>query len=170
MKLHSKLAVRQPGFTMLELAAVMAVIAILAGLALPSYLHRVVRLQIESSSQLADVAKKAVAASWATVHKLPLDNAEAGLPAADKMVSNYVSVVSVQDGAINITFGNSANSSIKGKILTMRPAVVEDAPVVPVAWVCAKAPVPKKMVVKGADQTSIPDNFLPLDCRLSKLQ
>jgi hypothetical protein len=39
-------------------------------------------------------------------------------------------------GAIDITFGNKANGNLKGKILTLRPAVVDDAPVVPITWVC----------------------------------
>jgi type IV pilus assembly protein PilA len=44
--------------------------------------------------------------------------------------------------------------------------VVEDATVVPVAWVCAKALAPDKMTVKGVDQTTVADTYLPLDCRL----
>lgn len=151
---------------MLEMMAVVAVIAILAALALPSYMGRIVRQQIEASYPLADVAKKNIAASWAATHTLPADNAAAGLPQADKMVGNYVSALEVKDGAINLTFGNSAHSAIKGKVLTMRPAVIEDAPVVPVAWVCAKALAPDKMTLKGIDQTTIPDTNLPLDCRL----
>ena len=153
---------------MLEMMAVVAVIAILGALALPSYTGRIVRQQIEASYPLADVAKKNIGAAWGSLQKLPADNAAAGLPAADKMVNNFVSALTVQDGVINITFGNNAHSAIRGKVLTMRPAVIEDAPIVPVAWVCAKALGPDKMVIKGNDQTTIPDTYLPLDCRLIK--
>ncbi len=151
---------------MIEMMAAVAVIAILGTMALPSFMGRIVRQQIEASYSLADVAKKNIGTSWTSMQKLPVDNAEAGLPSADKMVNNYVSALSVQNGVINITFGNSAHSAIKGKVLTMRPAVVEDAPVVPVAWVCGKALGPDKMAVKGSDQTTVPDTYLPLDCRL----
>ena len=66
----------------------------------------------------------------------PADNAAAALPPPEKIVSNLVSAVALENGAIHITFGNRANGAIRGKVLTLRPAVVEDAPVVPVAWVC----------------------------------
>ena len=58
----------------------------------------------------------------------PPDNATAGLPVADKIVNNAISSVAVQDGAIHVTFGNRANAVIAGKILTLRAAMVEDAP------------------------------------------
>jgi len=71
----------------------------------------------------------------------------------------------VQDGAIHITFGNNAHGAIKGKMLTFRPAVVEDTPVVPVAWVCAFAAAPDKMTVKGENRTDIPVAMLPFNCK-----
>ena len=73
--------------------------------------------------------------------------------------------VQMQDGAIHITFGNRANGLITGKILTIRPAVVEDAPVVPVVWVCGTAETPDKMTVKGENKTNIPAAYLPFSCR-----
>jgi type IV pilus assembly protein PilA len=76
-----------------------------------------------------------------------------------------VSSIAVVNGAIHITFGNRANGNLKGKILTLRPAVVEDAPVVPVAWVCGQAPVPEKMTARGENRTNIPLNHLPVKCR-----
>lgn len=157
-KLHS-------GFTLVEMMVVIAVIGILAAMAYPSFQYRIIQKQIESITPLTDVAKKPVAAIWAATQKMPADNPAAGLPSADKMVNNFVSSVSVTDGVINVTFGNQANGVIKGKVLTMRPAVVADAPVVPVEWVCGSADVPEKMTVKGIDQTTIPPGMLPFSCR-----
>ncbi len=159
---------RTPGFTMIELMAVVAVIAILATLALPSYFDRIVRDQIKSALPLADIAKQPVAASWLLSQTFPADNAAAGLPAAEKIVANYVSAVAVENGAIHITFGNRANSSIAGKILTVRPAVVDDAPIVPIAWDCGYAEAPDRMTVNGKNRTDIPESLLPIECRALK--
>ena len=156
------------GFTMLELMAVVAVIAILAALSIPSYFDRVVRDQIKAAMPLADIAKQPIAASWTSIHALPVDNIAAGLPPAEKIVGNYVSAVAVENGAIHITFGNRANNGIAGKILTLRPGVVDDAQIVPIAWVCGYAEVPDKMTEKGTNLTSIPEALLPIECRALK--
>src|SRR5258708_5910830 len=145
------------GFTMLELMAVVAVIGILAVLAVPTYMDRIVREQVKSALPLADIAKPPIAASWLLTQAFPVDNAAAGLPVADKIVSNHVRSVAVRDGAIHMTFGNRASSAISGKILSQRPAVVEDAPIVPVAWVCGDADAPDKMKAFGANLTNVPD-------------
>lgn len=143
----------------------LAIIAILALLTVPSIQSRLVREQIVEAVKLADMAKPPVAAAWQADEALPEDNAAAGLPAADKIVGNYVSALTLEDGAIHIRFGNSANGAIQGKTLSLRPAVVEDTPMVPVAWVCARAPVPGNMVARGVDRTDVPPEFLPLNCR-----
>ena len=160
-----RMAKRNKGFTMVEMMVVIVVIGILSLMAIPSYQGRMVRLQIEAAIPLADIVKKPIAAAWTAVQIFPTDNAAAGLPASDKIVNNSVSSVAVQDGAIHITFGNRAFGAIKGKILTLRPAVVEDAPVVPVTWVCGNATGPDKMTVKGVNQTNIKTEYLPLACQ-----
>jgi type IV pilus assembly protein PilA len=156
---------RGAGFSIVEMLVVIGVIATLALMALPSYIEKSVREQVSEGLPLADVAKPPLAMAWALAQPFPADNAAAGLPIADKIVNNYISSVSVQDGAITLTFGNQASKSIKGKFLTIRPAVVEDSPIVPVAWICGNAAVPDKMTVKGANKTNLPPLFLPLRCR-----
>lgn len=150
---------------MIEIAVVLAIVGVLALLAVPSYQDRIVRDQIISATPLADIAKAPIALSWATMQAFPADNASAGLPPAEKIVNNFISSVLVQAGAIHITFGNSANGVIKGKTLSLRPAIVADAPVVPVAWVCGDASGPGQMTIKGENRTDIPANYLPYNCR-----
>ncbi len=144
---------------------VIAVIGILALMAAPNFQDTIVRNEIKEALPLADIAKQPVAATWAAVQVFPKDNTEVMLPPPEKIVSNLIKSVAIKDGAINITFGNRANGVINGKVLTLRPAIVEDTPIVPVAWVCGSAEPPEKMTVKGKNETNIPDAFLPFNCR-----
>ncbi len=139
---------RGRGFTLLELMVVVGIVAILALLAIPTYQDKFVRDQIAEALPLADIAKPPVA-----------------LSVAEKIVNNTISSVAIQGGAIHITFGNHANRVIVGKILTLRPAVVEDAPIVPVTWVCGYATAPDKMTLKGENKTNLPPGWLPIKCR-----
>lgn len=156
---------RSRGFTLLELMVTIGVMAILMLIALPSYLDKIVREQVAEALPLADIVKPAVQAAWVAKQPLPADNAAAGLPLADKIVNQVVSSVTLEDGAIHITFGNKAHNSLKGKTLTIRPAVVEDAPVVPITWLCGYAAPPEKMTAKGNNKTDVPAGLLPLRCR-----
>jgi type IV pilus assembly protein PilA len=159
---------RTTGFTMVEMMAVVAVITILAMMAVPSFLDKIVKAQIEAALPLSDLAKRSVQAYWSAIQKMPADNTAAALPVADKIVNNHISAVTVTDGVINMTFGNRASKSIAGKVLSIRPAVVDDAPVVPIAWVCGFAEAPEKMTVMGQNLTSIDPMYLPFECRAVK--
>jgi type IV pilus assembly protein PilA len=156
---------RGQGFTLIEMMVVVGIVAILALLMVPAYMDRLIRNQIADALPLADIAKGPIAASWTLAHALPADNASIGLPVPEKVVSNYVRALSVEGGAVHIAFGNRANKQIRGLILTLRPAIVADAPVVPVAWVCGYAAVPGNMTAQGENRTSIPAEYLPLQCR-----
>ena len=159
------------GFSLIEVMVVVGIIAILALLAVPNFTDRIVRDQIVDAAKLADVAKGPVVAYWvtsavppSTVRKMPVDNAEAALPNADKIVNTHIRSVTVENGALHLEFGNSAHGAIEGKILSLRPAVVEDAQIVPPVWICSTAKVPDKMTLKGNDKTNIDKRFLPRNC------
>ena len=164
---HAKLiGLKKPfGFSAIEMMVVVAIIGILAMIAIPSSLNRIIREQVAATIPWSDAAKEPVALLWKTTGKLPADNKEANLPSADKMVSNFVTNLSVENGAIHMTLGNKVNGKLQGKVLSMRPAVVDGEQVVPVAWICGNAKTPDKMTVKGDNKTSIADEYLPFACR-----
>jgi type IV pilus assembly protein PilA len=153
------------GFSLLELMIVIAIVVILALIALPGIPDKVIRDRVVEAIKLADIVKPPVATAWGTTGRLPLDNAAAGLPVADKIVSDMVSSVAVESGAIHITFGNKASAVIHGKVLSLRPGVVEDARIVPISWVCGHSEPPARMTARGLNRTTVPERYLPLACR-----
>ena len=153
------------GFTWIELLLVLAVFAILAALAIPSLRDATVRKQVKEGLALADLAKQGVQAAWSLAGEMPADNAAAGIPPRDKIVGNLVKDVNVAGGAITLTFGNNATKVIEGRRVTLRPAIVPDQPRVPIAWLCHDVSVPKGMEVRGKDETDLPSNDLPVECR-----
>ena len=156
---------RYSGFSVIEMMVVVAIIAILAMIAIPSSMGRIVKEQVTAAMPLADVAKLPIASNWMQTKTLFANNSAAALPTPDKIVSNFVSSVEVQNGAIHMTFGNKAHPQIKGKILSFRPAVIPESQLVPIAWVCGNAKAPEKMTLSGENRTNIPDEFLPVLCR-----
>ena len=153
------------GFTAIEMMVVIAIFAILAAIAIPSSMGRIVREQIVAAIPLADIAKAPVAANWKLEKTLLADNEAAGLPEHNKIVNNYVSAVLVENGAIHMTFGNKAHNVIKGKVLSMRPAVIEESEIVPVTWVCGNAKAPEQMTVMGVNKTNVAPEYLPYICK-----
>ena len=144
---------------------VIAVLGILGMMAIPGLQETAVKKQVKEGMGLADLARRGVQATYSGSGAMPADNNAAGIPPADKIISNLVREVKVDNGAVTITFGNSASRVVDGKKLTLRPAIVAGQPVVPISWFCHSAKVPTGMDVKGTDTTDIPDKYLPLECR-----
>jgi type IV pilus assembly protein PilA len=143
----------------------LGVLAILALATVPGTLDRLVREQVTEALPLADLAKPAIAAAWLAGAPLPVDNTAAGLPPPEKIVSQRVQSVTVDHGAIHIRFGNRAQKALQGHVLTVRPAGVPDARIVPLAWLCGGATTPSPMVAQGENRTSVAQRLLPAACR-----
>jgi type IV pilus assembly protein PilA len=154
------------GFSLIEVVIVMAIIAILALMVMPYLGEQTARQQIKDSMELAEVAKAGVNKYYAgSGGKFPSENAVAGVPAAEKIIGNFVTSVAIVDGGVNMTFGNNAHALIKGLVLSIRPAYVADTPAVPLSWVCAGRPVPAGMEVAGVNATTLKLTSLPVECR-----
>ncbi len=83
------------GFSLIERMIVVSIIAILALIAMPSYQGKIVRYQIIEGAALASIAKRPIAAQWALSQNLPADNAAAGLPVAENIVSTLITGIEI---------------------------------------------------------------------------
>lgn len=160
------------GFSMAELAIVLAVTALLVGLGASAYKTYVVRAQITQSLALAAHAQAQVAESFRRDGEPPADRVSAGLPrdgAADR--GAYIDSLEVVDGRIDLRFGGAADPSIAGRTLSLTPFESADRDVL---WVCgdrvASTGLHPLGFANGARQavqvvTQIEPRYLPSACR-----
>lgn len=154
------------GFTLIEMMVVVAIIAILAMIAMPSPDPAIARKQVIKSMQLVEDYQKLVTFYHKSTQVFLKNNQEAGIPAADKLLGNYVDRIDLQDGAFHVHFGNKAHPSIKNKTLSIQPIMVSGSPESPISWICGKAAVPPNMKAVGENRTDLELKDLPLNCRI----
>lgn len=138
---------QQPGFTLIELMIVVAIIGVLASIAIPAYQDYTIRAQVAEGLQLAATAKNSISTYYADRGAWPADNAQAGIAAMTEIAGRYVDQVEVQNNAIDIRYGNDAHATIAGQILTLTATNNAGS----VAWICASG--------------AIEDKHLPSACR-----
>jgi type IV pilus assembly protein PilA len=156
---------RARGFTLIELMIVVTIIGILASVAVPTYQTYTIRAQVVEAFSLASELKNAIQEYRKERGVMPRDNAAAGVPAPELLIGNYVTRVDVIDGSLNITFGNLANTTIQGSVLTLQPLIVPGSPASPMSWRCGLRQVPHGMQAVGDNRTSIDGKFVPSSCR-----
>jgi len=141
----------QKGFTLIELMIVVAIIGILAAIAIPAYQDYTIRAQVTEGLNLASDLKAAIGELYADRGTGDaIDSGNLGIPAASYKTGKYVTQIEVENGTIEITYGNSANTKISGRMLTLVPRTNENQDVI---WTC------------GGAGTNIPDKYLPASCR-----
>ncbi|MHB1059070.1 MAG: pilin [Rhodanobacter sp.] len=142
----------QKGFTLIELMIVVAIIAILAAIAIPAYQDYLVRSQVSEASTLADGAKTAIAEYYSNTGDFPTSNKSAGLATKTDIKGKYVTEVDVgqKGGVIQVTFGNSANKAISGKLFSLSAITHAGS----VEWSC-----------KNPTYTTVDQKYLPTSCR-----
>lgn len=157
--------INRRGFTLIEMLVVLAIIAILSMLALPSSGGRAVQLMIVETLELVEPYKQKISTSYALNGRFPEDNKSVGMPEADKILGNYLAAAEVEGGAVHLRLGQKMPSALHGQLLSLRPVYVKDSLASPVSWVCGFDSVPEGMLVTGVNRTSVELKNLPLRCR-----
>ncbi len=152
------------GFSLIELMIAVAVVAILATIAIPSSLLHRQRSEVAEALRMASAIREDVTDYYNNNLSFPSDNSEAGVPEPGLLISNKVTSIEIEDGAIHITLGNKVTKSLQAKILTLRPAVVIDSPTSPISWLCGSDnPVPGMEAI-GNNKTDLAITLVPASC------
>jgi type IV pilus assembly protein PilA len=157
---------KQQGFTLIELMIVVAIIGILAAIAIPAYQDYTIRAQVSEGLNMAAEAKTAVGDYWSSKGTLPSNNTQAGMSQASSLTGNYVTSISMTNGAITITYGNRVNKKVVGQTLGLTPYQNAAGNIV---WVCGTAAAPSGASAisgGGTATTNVPGKYLPTDCRV----
>lgn len=159
------------GFTVIELVLVIAVTLLIVALGVSAFRTFVVRARVADSIGVTIGIQEQVVQAFRHTGMPPADRQEAGLPPSKAEPTNDIAAVEIADGRIEIHFGETAETAIANRILSLTPFETVDQQIV---WICGnKIPgVGLKPLgfAGGARQavqvlTSIEPRYLPTTCR-----
>ncbi len=134
MKLPARDTRATAGFTLVELAAVLAVTAIIGALGVSAYRTYAVRAEIANGIAGTEAVRDRVTAAFKTTGIPAVDRQAAGLaPGPDAAWGDYVDDVQVVGGRIDVRFGRDADDAIAGRTLSLTPFETADQRIV---WLC----------------------------------
>lgn len=151
------------GFTLIELMIVVAILGIMATAALPNLIPQVVRAKMTEVEDVVEQLKPAVTGYYRSHGRFPADNAAAGIPPADKILSTHVAGVELVDGAFHVRTRGLGHSY--DGVVTFRPQVVPDSPGSPVSWICGYRVAAEGTRAVGGNRTDMRPGGLPFRCR-----
>ena len=133
----------QQGFTLIELMIVVAIIGILAAIAIPAYQDYTIRAQVSEGINLAAAAKAAISESFLNNGEAPIGRVEAGMSPNDTDTQGkYVSRVNINNGVIEIEYGNEANAALTALAFPHLEITPYESMDLSVIWRCGTAPDP----------------------------
>lgn len=156
--------IKSKGFTLIELMVVVSIIGVLASISMPQYQSYVHKSEVVEAISMAATIREDVTSYYVEKLEFPKDNIQARVPQPDKLIANRVTSIAIKNGAIHITLGNKIAKPLQGKVLTFRPAVVDDSPLSPISWLCGYDEAVEGMSAVGTNKTSIPNEYLPSSC------
>jgi type IV pilus assembly protein PilA len=157
--------IKQQGFTFIELMSVLLIAGIIYSIAIPSYQDYILRAKLAEVFEISKPIKQAIADYYAYHGVMPKNNQSLFLAKAELLQGKTVRAMTVENGAIHITFDWSNQiqpNSNKADIISIRPVLVKsefsgNIPLDYIFWLNGNCKLndPKIMDVLGTNKTTL---------------
>lgn len=159
------------GFTVVELAAVIAVTGVVGTVGYSAWRTYAVRAQVAEGATAARAAQKAIVGAFRGSGEVPASAAELKGGPAIASGGRLVESISVDNGRIDLVFGREADRAIAGRRLSLTPYETATSEIL---WVCGNdipGPGERPLGFVGGGRraqqiaTTVESRYLPAGCR-----